>query len=61
MIINYNLKLKNPFVNQSFTCDTTYELNGDILIISTKEGQEIKFEISTYLLSLRRGSFALTR
>jgi alpha-L-fucosidase 2 len=35
------LKLKNPFEKQSFTCDTAYELKGNIIIISTNEGQEI--------------------
>lgn len=41
------IKLKNPFINQSFTCDTPYVIKGDILIILTKEGQEINLENST--------------
>ncbi len=40
------IKLKNPFENQSFTCDADYKQDGDILLIPTKEGQDVKFEIS---------------
>jgi alpha-L-fucosidase 2 len=36
------LKLKNPFENQFFKCDTKYNLKEGILIISTKPGQDIK-------------------
>ncbi|MCF6332349.1 MAG: hypothetical protein L3J11_03615 [Draconibacterium sp.] len=40
------LKLKNPFKKQSFTCDTTYKLVKDIIVISTSEGQEIELKRS---------------
>ena len=35
------LKLKNPFKNRSFNCNSEFKTEGDVLIISTKVGQEI--------------------
>ena len=39
------LKMKNPFGENDFKCNLEYKLNEDVLIISTKIGQEIKFNI----------------
>ncbi|MFK5974313.1 MAG: glycoside hydrolase N-terminal domain-containing protein [Flavobacteriaceae bacterium] len=37
------LKLKNPFEDNSFTTNSAYETNENILIISTEVGQKIEF------------------
>jgi len=39
------LKLKNPFKDRSFTSSSEYKSSGDVLIISTKSGQDILLKI----------------
>ena len=39
------LKMKNPFGENNFKCNLEYKLNEGVLIISTKIGQEIKFNV----------------